>query len=64
MNNPTTTEKTGCYLCKYFTPLLQPIQRPDGATIYGYCAKNVEVGRGACPVYLPEGYCKERILEE
>lgn len=60
MSNPTTTEKTGCYACKVFAQLPQPIQRPDDATIYGYCAKNVEAGRGACPVYLPEGYCKER----
>ena len=64
MSNPTIIEKIGCYACKYFAQLPQSIQRPDGAIIYGYCANDVEAGRGPYPVYLPEGYCKEMVLKE
>ena len=54
----------GCELCGYYSPLKQPRERSDGATIYGYCFKagdkdySSDMGKGYA-VFIQGGSCKQ-----
>ena len=52
--------KSGCYACVHFSLLVEPMRYDETTFIHGYCFKNLSNQRNGYPVYLPNGYCKER----
>lgn len=56
--------ETRCGQCKHFAQLAVPFHYskdgyPDGITVHGFCAKDVQRSFNFYPVYLPDsGVCK------